>query len=195
MVRKDVPRQCAACRKPFLARKVEVDKGYAKFCSRECHIYFKSTNFEERFWSNVDKSGDCWLWTKCKDTHGYGQLKQAGKLLRAHRVSWTLSNGAIPKGRYILHKCDAPACVRPEHLFLGTAKDNSDDMIAKNRDNHSLNVKGSAHGQARLSESQVLDMRQRHKGGEAIDSLAQRYRISYGHAWGIIRRKYWAHLP
>jgi hypothetical protein len=88
---------------------------------------------EARFWARVDKSGECWLWTGPRDKDGYGKANVRRRALRAHRVSWTMANGAIPEGLIVCHRCDTPACVRPDHLWLGTQLDNVRDMTAKGR--------------------------------------------------------------
>ena len=88
----------------------------------------------DRFWSKVDTSGECWTWTADLDDHGYGRLGIGRKRIEpAHRVAWTLANGPIPEGLRVLHHCDNPPCVRPDHLFLGTQADNMADMMAKGR--------------------------------------------------------------
>lgn len=89
----------------------------------------------ERFWAKVDKSGNCWTWTAFKNPKGYGLMGhvQADGNQMAHRVSWVMANGEIPAGMLVLHRCDNPSCVRPDHLFLGTAQDNADDMMRKGR--------------------------------------------------------------
>jgi hypothetical protein len=76
---------------------------------------------------------DCWIWTGCLTTGGYGHGKINGRQEGAHRISWMAYNGHIGDGLHVLHKCDVPACVNPDHLFLGTAKDNVNDMILKGR--------------------------------------------------------------
>jgi len=88
---------------------------------------------EERFWSRVKKTDRCWLWTGNKNPDGYGMFWLDGKAHGAHRVSWLFHYGEIPKHLFVLHHCDNPACVRPCHLFLGTAGDNSRDSWAKGR--------------------------------------------------------------
>jgi hypothetical protein len=81
------------------------------------------------FWKSVDKSGPCWIWTGHRNNRGYGTL---GKNY-AHRYSYEKCCGPIPRGLCVLHRCDNPPCVRPDHLFLGTRKDNALDMSAKRR--------------------------------------------------------------
>jgi hypothetical protein len=84
----------------------------------------------------VDFSGDCWLWTASKIRNGYGRYKLNGETVYAHLFSWEYFNGEIDKGLSVLHKCDVRNCVNPNHLFLGTQKDNMVDMIAKGRAIH-----------------------------------------------------------
>lgn len=89
--------------------------------------------FRDRF--TIDGIG-CWLWTNSVDTHGYGHLFYDGKLRLAHRLMWELTHGPIPKLMHVLHRCDIPRCINPDHLFLGTASQNMKDMHNKGR--HSI---------------------------------------------------------
>ena len=90
---------------------------------------------EERFWEKVEKTDGCWKWTASTNGVGYGMIRVSNKKHRdcAHRVSWMLAHGEIPKGKWILHKCDNPGCVNPEHLFLGDNTANVQDMHRKGR--------------------------------------------------------------
>ena len=85
------------------------------------------------FWAKIDKSGDCWEWTGYRDRLGYGRLRVDGSLMLAHRVAWELEHGYISEGLNVCHHCDNPPCVRPNHLFLGTQRDNIKDSVHKGR--------------------------------------------------------------
>jgi len=98
-------------------------------------------NVLDRFWKKVNKLGNkephmetrCWVWTASQRGHGYGGIGYKGRTVRAHRLSWILHNGDIPKGLCVLHACDNRLCVRPEHLWLGSHKDNAEDRDEKGR--------------------------------------------------------------
>lgn len=129
----------------------------------------------DRFWAKVSKSGPvmpgmtsrCWAWTGATQKSGYGRIRTAsGKLDGAHRVSWSMHNGLIPEGKLVLHKCDNPACVRPNHLYLGTYRDNAQDMAAKGRSWFQLHPEAIAapkfgldNPAAKLTQKQVNEIR------------------------------------
>lgn len=96
---------------------------------------FDNPDFEEIITSNmvVDPGTGCWLWTGGLDRHGYGRFGFGHKKWKAHRASWEVFVGKIPDDMYMLHKCDNPQCIRPQHLFLGTQMDNMRDMQQKGR--------------------------------------------------------------
>ena len=86
-----------------------------------------------KFWNRINKTKDCWNWTGGCQHNGYGSVYHDGRIKRTHRLSYELHYGNIPRGINVCHKCDNPSCVRPDHLFLGTQKDNVTDMINKGR--------------------------------------------------------------
>jgi hypothetical protein len=91
-------------------------------------------DIEQRLLSRVDKlENGCWLWKGGGRGNGYGSMKVAGKVIDTHVVSYQLYKGEIPKGKMVCHTCDVRNCVNPDHLFLGSAKNNFDDAVAKNR--------------------------------------------------------------
>jgi hypothetical protein len=95
----------------------------------------KPTAFIVRFFEKVEKEENCWQWTANKNNKGYGMIyweKHMKKML-AHRAMWEMTNGEIPAGLHVLHRCDNPSCVNPDHLFLGTHRENMQDKLAKGR--------------------------------------------------------------
>lgn len=111
----------------------------------------------------------CWLWLGTeRGSNGYGSLKVDGKLIAAHRYSYQRHVSEIPAGLLVLHRCDNPACVNPNHLFLGTDQDNSDDKVKKQRQARGAalvkaqaknKARGEANGNSRLTSAQVEEIR------------------------------------
>jgi hypothetical protein len=145
---------------------------------------------QERFDHYVDKSGECWVWIGTRDNNGYGRLNVAGTPVLAHRVSWQLHKHEITSDQHVLHKCDNPPCCNPEHLFLGDQAANNADMVAKGRFHPGVSL-GSAHGMAKLTETQVLEIRDS-TGPSRL--TAERYGISDRHVRDIRNRQIWKHL-
>lgn len=148
-----------------------------------------------RFWAKVQKGDGCWEWQASRSASGYGQIFVGEKNIHAHRVSWMLTRGEIPKGLCVLHRCDNRGCVNPDHLFLGTKADNTADMMEKKRHNF-VSRPGENNGYAKLTDEQVQELRRRFfRGGISLTDLATDFGISDTMAGFIVRRLKWAHLP
>lgn len=143
---------------------------------------------EERFWEKVDKSGDCWLWLG-QTNGGYGVISCNGKDKYAHRVSWQIHNGNIPGDILVLHTCDNPPCVNPDHLWLGTDADNTNDKVKKNR-----HLCGSSQPNSKLHESDVLVIRELWSVGTSKKAIAWLFDIAEGTAYQIAKRTSWRHI-
>ncbi len=120
----------------------------------------------ERFWRNVKKTNDpngCWVWTGTKFGGGYGQfswiIRKKRRFASTHRVAFEITFGEIPERLVVCHTCDNPSCVNPYHLFLGTPKDNTNDMIQKGRAIHQSHEEN---GRSKLTEVQVEEIRRRY---------------------------------
>jgi hypothetical protein len=161
------------------------------------------TPVAQRFWEKVQKAdGDgCWLWLARCNAGGYGcfvlnqnkpgcEFDGAGL---AHRVSYKLANGpdSIPPGILVLHRCDNPRCVRPDHLFTGTQSDNMADMIRKGRGNRSH---GETHKKAKLTADDVRTIRSLAASGAAMAPLGRAYGVTPQSIQAIVRRKNWKHV-
>ena len=145
-----------------------------------------------RFWSKVKRGPGCWEWTGSKDRNGYGGIRIGGKLKKAHRVSWELGHGSIPKDMCVCHTCDNPSCVRLSHLWLGTKKDNTQDAINKNRLRiDCLGGLGEAHPNSTLT---TFDVRSIRKDNRLQAIIAQEYGIDPSTVSCIKRRTRWKHL-
>ena len=152
----------------------------------------------KRFWEKVQtaRDGECWTWKGGGNEKGYGLFYFNGRTKGAHRVSWILTNGEIPNGMQVLHRCDNPSCVNPSHLFLGTAKDNTADAIAKGRYPQitapGINrARGERNGQCKLTADEVKSIREI-SGTRA--QLAIKFNVSESTIGNIKRRRKWAHI-
>lgn len=148
---------------------------------------------QEKLDARTIKGPGCWeiQGAKC-GPNGYGQVflgRVHGKLIRkaAHRLAWELSHGPIPDGLTVLHKCDNPRCVRPEHLMLGTQRDNVHDAIRKGRRN--------AFGHQKLTAQDVVQIRVRAAHGDDFSDLATEFNLTRHSIAGIVRGDTWKHLP
>lgn len=134
----------------------------------------------------------CWEWVGHRFWSGYGRIYIKPKYRRAHRVSWEIKHGEIPKGMCVCHKCDNPACVRPSHLFLATHAEN---MIDKKNKNRAYRMKGVEHHQCKLTEKQVREIRKKYVPYKmSTNKLGKIYGVSKATIQAIISSKSWTHL-
>jgi hypothetical protein len=143
----------------------------------------------DRFWKKVDKTSNpngCWEWCGAIVLNrGYGLFGFKGTKL-AHRISYELSNGSIPSNMCVCHTCDNPKCVNPQHLWLGTTQDNTEDRHIKNR-----SARGSKIGTSKLTEAQVKDIK-----SKQLRSLeyCKKYNISDTTVYRIWNNEFWKHI-
>lgn len=140
--------------------------------------------------------GGCWIWTGFVDKSGYGVVnseRMSGKRIpaRAHRVIYKLLVGPIPAGKLLMHSCDNPPCVNPQHLTPGTDAENLADMVRKGR-----SARGSKHWGAKLNEAQVMEARRKYATGKyTLAMLAAEYGLTVTPVSQLIRGVTWKHLP
>lgn len=145
-------------------------------------------NHRHRFFDRVKKTNDCWLWLGTILQSGYGQISWRGKGERAHRISYMIHYDEIPEGALILHHCDNPACVNPDHLYAGTHQDNMNDKTDRGRC-HSLH--GEANPNAKLTTDDVLAIRNA-KG--SCKDIGKQYGVGAMQISRIKRKLRWGHI-
>lgn len=149
-------------------------------------------NAIDRFMDKVAVADNgCWEWQAYKEKNGYGRFKFDGKMFQSHRWSYQHHVGEIPESMFVCHKCDNTCCVNPDHLFLGTHQDNTEDMVLKCR--HS---RGGSHGAAKLCESDVRAIKSMlSKHGRGVgDFLARWFGVSLNQISFIKLGKAWRHI-
>lgn len=153
---------------------------------------------KERFFKKVNKTDTCWLWTAANRAGGYGCIKVNSKTVDAHRVSWQIHNGEIPEGMLVCHKCDVRLCVKPGHLFLGTARDNAIDAIKKGRLfdlKNSIPSHGEHHKDSKLTQKQVAEILIKHIPFQySTRKLAREYKVNQSTIMAILKRRTWKHV-
>lgn len=162
----------------------------------------------ERFWSRVEKGGEeeCWPFQGPVDKDGYGWCMAAGER-KAHRVAWVLTRSPIPEKTSVLHSCDNPGCCNPAHLCLGTHEDNMRDRAERDRSKlcgakgekngmrkHPGLSRGSRNGLAKLTEADVLRIREKRAEGGTVYELAEEFKLSHPTVSNICTRKTWKHV-
>lgn len=142
---------------------------------------------DERYWSKVNKTETCWLWTAGTDSYGYGLFRFDSKLEKAHRLSFIESKGYIPT-YMVLHNCNVRCCVRPSHLYEGDFADNVADRIACGN-----NVRGARSGRAKLTDALVIQLRSDAKYMR-VNDIAVKYGIKACTVSNIVARRIWRHI-
>lgn len=147
---------------------------------------------EERFWSRVAKTADandCWNWLAGRDGNGYGCVSLNGKSAKTSRAAWFYTYGAMPT-LLVLHSCDNRICCNPNHLREGTAQDNMDDKVRRNRQ-----PRGEAQGAAKLTEAQVIEIRRLYAVGDTSQrKLAVIFGVNQKTIGHVLRRTTWTHI-
>jgi len=182
---------CEICGKNF-HNKYYLSNKIHRFCSKSCRDEYRKTHILERFLSKIDAKDEngCMLWTASKDKNGYGYFRVSTKRKEfAHRYSWEETSGKISDNLFVLHKCDNPSCVNPEHLFLGNHQDNMDDMSKKHRAVH-----GNKHHKTKLTEQEVREIRVLYQNNNSQRSLAAKFNVTKNAIKCIVNNKTWKHV-
>ena len=138
-------------------------------------------SFKERFWSKVNRGTGCWMWTAEVKWDGYGKYWSNGRAVQAHRFSWELGHGPIPKGMVVCHLCDVKGCVRPSHLFIGTQSDNIQDAVKK--------------GRTRTVKLTIDQVKQIRVDSTSISEIARKYQMDPSTISRIKSRQRWKYIP
>lgn len=184
--------QCGCGQKTTLAKRTDSRKGLVQGepCKFLPNHQRRHLAVIDRFWSKVavnPDSGKCWEWQAGITQIGYGHFWFKGRKQSAHRIAWELTNGEIPNGLYVCHRCDNRKCVNPEHLFLATNQENTMDKVNKGRQ-----AKGQRNGRAKLTIEQVSYIRSRYtQGGISQKALGQEMGIGQAQIKRILKGEQW----
>jgi len=165
-------------------------------------MHYRTT--PESFWRGAVRVGPCLEWQGSSYRRGYGKVWYLGLPWATHRLAWTLRHGPVPAGLCVCHTCDNPRCIEPLHLFLGTMADNMRDRNAKGRQGLQFHAKGrqgphvhdrgSLRASAKVTETQVREMREAALMGVSRRELGRRYGVAHQTVTKIVNRQKWAHL-
>jgi hypothetical protein len=147
-----------------------------------------------------NEASGCWELHKVKNSSGYARVRKNGSYVYAHRESWEIANGRDAGNLCVCHKCDNPLCINPDHLFLGTLRENFEDMRKKGR-NRCGDVKGIDHPLAKLDETKVMEILSKWKPGlprkkspNSAKSLAKEYGVAHSLVHRIVTGQSWPHI-
>lgn len=193
---KRVPRiskTCDYCQNVFQVKAHDAEVRPARYCSLSCRAKGIWGNAIERFWAQVKITDECWEWTGSIVAAGYGQISINGKARLAHRVSfeWNIANGPADPSMCVCHHCDNRLCVRPDHLFIGTDKENAADKVAKGRCNA---PKGTSHHNAILNDNIVIIAREMRSNGDGDTKIARALGVTKSAVYRAVRGETWKHV-
>lgn len=187
--------KCPQCGKSFQVYPVRLKKKKRVCCSMQCAIEFRSRPAEERFWEKVNKTDSCWLWTGARTSYKrrYGKFAIGDKPILAHRFSWQIFHGAVPDNMQVCHNCpggDNPLCCNPDHLWLGTNKQNMEDAAKKGQ-----MVRGEKMKTAILTEALVREARRlRAEQCISYNSIGRRFGKSHRAIRKAVIMETWKHV-
>jgi len=164
--------------------------------TRYCHGHNATASAADRLRRKtvVSESSSCWEWQAARTRSGYGIFSVRGKLTYVHRFSYELHIGPIPVGYHVCHRCDNPSCCNPDHLFLGTDRENLSDMRDKGRGSDPPKFQGDTHPNAKLSPDDVRTIRARVELGDNTNDIAVDFGISRSNVYAVARRETWQHI-
>jgi hypothetical protein len=168
--------ECGCIKNYFLE---SLRRGHSKSCGH-------SQKLEDKFLSHIEKTDYCWNWKGAISSHGYGSFIVDKKNKMPHRISYELFKGQIPEGLYVCHSCDNIKCVNPDHLFVGTQKDNMKDCINKKR-----MPKGEEKYKSKLTWEKVRDIRKLYKNPYNGKQLSKIYGVCSQHIYLILKNIKW----
>lgn len=145
----------------------------------------------KNFWNKVTKlsNQDCWEWTACLQSNGYGQIRFDNKVHYSHRLSYFIHFGHIPEDKHVLHRCDNRKCVNPLHLFLGDQASNMADCAAKRRNAH-----GTRSPLSKITEQQLAEIRRLSESGCTCKYISNKYNLHYNTIYKILKGVTYKHV-
>ena len=198
--------KCATCKKDFKRLESIVKKNNKSYCNRKCADIgmeknklelLKSVKDRIKINTTIDGNG-CWIWNKYKNKKGYGQLATGAfgrkRAFLAHRASYLVFKGKIPKDKLVCHTCDTPSCVAPIHLFVGTPKDNSQDMVKKNRSSRVSIAIGEKNKNSKITSLIALKIKKLLAEKVTCVEIAKNLRVNKNTVYSIKQNKTWKHI-
>lgn len=154
-----------------------------------------SENHKKIFLKKINKNSknSCWNWKGYINPSGYGEFfcSKKNKHIRAHRLSYSLFKGEIPEGMFVCHTCDNPSCVNPDHLWVGTPKDNVQDMIKKGRGSKPPLHREEDQHKSKLTKKDVLKIIEIYYKGMSQNKISKIYKVNVSTINIIFRKKSW----